>query len=108
MEVRGQRLGVDVGKSIGIEQGIPSFSQICQDSGGMGCFLPVSKPNPLAADDMHQRVSYRTKAAAQITRELLSAERGGRLQNLVVRPTVVFVQQLNVIFSHSGDGPSLS
>ena len=33
-------------------------------------------------------------------RELLSAERGDRLQNPVVRPAVVFVEQLNVIFIH--------
>jgi hypothetical protein len=33
-------------------------------------------------------------------RELLSAERRNRLQNPVVRPAVVFVEQLNIISSH--------
>src|ERR1700730_12390071 len=92
---------------MGMEWGIPSLSQFCQEGGALGCSLPISKPNPLAADDVQQRVSHRTKAAAQITRELLSAERGGRLQNSVVRPAVVFAQQLNVIFSHSGGCRSL-
>src|SRR5712692_7089496 len=74
----------------------------------MGRLLPIRKPTPLAADDVHQRVSHRTKAAAQITRKLLSAERGDRLQNPVVRPAVVFVEQLNVIFSHGGGWLTLS
>ena len=86
-----------------IEQGVSSRSQICQEGGDMGRrLLPVRKPNPLAADDVHERVSHGTKAAAQIARELVSAELGGRLQNPVVRPTVVLVEQLNVIFSHGG------
>jgi hypothetical protein len=35
-------------------------------------------------------------------------ERGDRLKNPVVRPAVVFVEQLNVIFSHSdGGSPTL-
>src|SRR5712692_3891097 len=74
----------------------------------MGRLLPIRKPTPLAADDVHQRVSHGTKAAAQIARELLGAERGNRLQNPVVRPAVVFVEQLNVIFSHGGGWLTLS
>jgi len=31
--------------------------------------------NPLAPEDVHQRVSHRTKAASQIARELLSGEK---------------------------------
>jgi hypothetical protein len=73
----------------------------------MGRLLPIRKPTPLAADNVHERVSHGTKPAAQIARELLNAERGDRLQNSVVRPPVVFVEQLNVIFSH-GDGRPLS
>jgi hypothetical protein len=61
---------------------------------------PIRKPNPLAADDVHERISDGTKAAAQISHELLIAERGGGLQNPVIGPAVVFVEQLNVIFSH--------
>ena len=70
----------------------------------MGRLLPIRKPTPLAADDVYQRVSRGTKAAAQITRKLLSAERGDRLQNPAVRPAVVFVEQLNVLFSHGWEG----
>jgi len=58
------------------------------------------RANPTRRRDVHERVSHGTKAAAQIARELLSAERGDRLQNPVVRPAVVFVEQLNVIFIH--------
>src|SRR5260370_41461278 len=74
----------------------------------MGRLLPIREPNPLAADDMHERVSHGTKATAQIARELLSTERADRLQDPVVRPAVVFVEQLNVIFSHGGGGLTLS
>ena len=94
----------NVGECMRIEQGVSSRSQICPEGGAMGRLLPVRKPNPLAADDVHERVSHGTKAAAQIARELVSAELGGRLQNPVVRPTVVFVQQLSVISSHGGGG----
>src|SRR5580704_15790383 len=66
----------------------------------MGRLLPICKPTPLAADDMHERVSHGTKAAAQIARELLSAESGDCSQNPVVCPAIVFVEQLNVILSH--------
>ena len=66
----------------------------------MGRLLPIRKPTPLAADNVHERVSHGTKAAAQIARELLSAEHGDGLQNSVVRPAVVFVEQLNVVFGH--------
>ena len=51
---------------------------------------------------MQERVSHGSKAATEIARELLRAERGGRLQNPVVRPAVIFVEQLNVIPSHDG------
>jgi hypothetical protein len=57
---------------------------------------------------VHERVSHGTKAAAEIARELLSAERGGGFQNPVVRPTVVFVEELNVISSHGGGLATLS
>src|SRR5437660_11965518 len=73
----------------------------------MGRLLPIRKPTPLAADNVHERVSHGTKPAAQIARELLNAERGDRLQNSVVRPPVVVVEQLNVIFGH-GDGRLIS
>jgi len=73
----------------------------------MGRRLPVGKPTPFAADDVHERVSYRTKAATQITSELLGPESRNRLQNLVVCPTVVLVEQLNVIFSHGERVPAI-
>jgi len=59
----------------------------------MGWCVPISEPNPLAADDVHERVAHGTKAATQIACELLNAERGGRLQHSVVRPAVIFVEQ---------------
>ena len=74
----------------------------------MGRFLPISQPNPFPADDVHERISHGMKAAPQITRELFGAERGEPLQNPVVRPAVVFVEQPNVIFSHSGGWLTLS
>jgi len=55
----------------------------------MGRRLPIGKPTPFAADDMHERISYRTKASTQITSELLGPESRNRLQNPVVCPTVV-------------------
>jgi hypothetical protein len=90
----------NVGECIRIEQRVSSGSQICQDRGAIGRFLPICKPTPFAGDDVQERVSHGTKAAAQIPRELLVAERGSRLQNPVVRPAVLFVQQLNVISMH--------
>ena len=66
----------------------------------MGRVLPIRKPNPLPADDVDQRVPHGTKATTHIARELLSVERGGCLQDSVVRPAVVFVEQLNIIFCH--------
>src|ERR1700730_2342102 len=86
-----------------MEYGAESRPQICHESGTNGGLLPNCKPTPLAADNVHQRVSHRTEAATQITRELLNAESRDRLQNPVVRPAVVFVEELNVIFGH-GDG----
>jgi len=74
----------------------------------MGRLLPIRKPNPLAADDVDERVPHGTKATTQIVGELVSAERGDRLQKPVVRPAVVFVEQLNVIFSHRDGGSPLS
>ena len=92
----------DVGKCIRMEQGLPPLSQICQEGGARGPLLPIRKPTPLAGDDVYERVSHGAKAAAQIARELLIAERGRRLQNPVVRPAVVFVEQLNFIAIHVG------
>ena len=57
---------------------------------------------------MNERVSNGTKAAAQIARELLRRERRACLQKLVIRPTVVFVKQLNVILIHVGGQLTLS
>ena len=70
----------------------------------MGRLLPIRKPTSLAADNVHERVSHGTKPAAQIARELLNAERGDRLQNSVVCPAVVLVEELNVIVSHGWAG----
>src|SRR5215813_4956866 len=72
----------------------------------MGRRLPVGKPTPFAADDVHERISYRTKASTQITSELLGPESRDRLQNPVVGPTVVRVEQLNVILSHGERVPA--
>src|SRR5262244_1232232 len=73
----------------------------------MGRRFPVGKPTPFAAYDVHERVSYRTKAATQITSELLGPESRNRLQNPVVCPTVVLVEQLNVILSHGERVPAI-
>ena len=73
----------------------------------MGRRLPVGKPTPFAADDVHESISYRTKASTQITSELLGPESRDRLQNPVVGPTVVRVEQLNVILSHGERVPAI-
>src|SRR6266853_859209 len=86
-----------------MEYGAESCPQICHEGVTNGGLPPNFKPTPLHAVNVHQRVSHRTEAATQITRELLNAESGERLQNPVVRPPVVFVEQLNVIFGH-GEG----
>src|SRR5215469_2956493 len=74
----------------------------------MGRCFPIGKPTPFAADDVQERISYRTKAATQITSELLRAESGNRVQNPVVCPTVVGVEQLNVVLSHDERVSALS
>jgi hypothetical protein len=56
---------------------------------------------------VHQHIAHGANAAAEIARELLHAKGRGRFENSVVRPTIILVQQLNIIFSHGGDGPSL-
>jgi len=66
----------------------------------MGRLLPIRKPDPLASDNVDERVPHGTKATTQIVRELLRAEPQRRLQNPVVRPAVVFVEQLNIIFCY--------
>ena len=53
--------------------------------------LPIRQPTPLSSDDVDERVSHGTKAAAWIARELIYSERRDRLQNPVIRPAVVFV-----------------
>ena len=83
-----------------IEEGVPSLSQVCQEGGAMRRILPIRKPNPLPADDVDERVPHGTKATTQIARELLSAEGEGGLQDSIVGPAVVFVEQLNIIFCH--------
>ena len=49
---------------------------------------PVRKPDPLAADDMYQRVSHGTESTAKIARELLSPE----LQRAACK-TLLFAQR---------------
>src|SRR5262249_48855705 len=73
----------------------------------MGRCFPIGKPTPFAADNVHERVSHRTKAATQITGELLRTESGSRFQNPVVCPTVVLIEQLNVVLSHGERVPAL-
>src|SRR5215813_11481216 len=73
----------------------------------MGRRFPIGKPTPFAADDVHERISYRTKASTQITSELLRAESRNRLQDPVVCPMVVLVEQLNVILSHGERVPAI-
>jgi hypothetical protein len=70
----------------------------------MGRVLPIRKPNPLAADDVNERVPHGTKATTQVASELLGAQRGGCLQDPVVCPAVVFEEQLNIIFCHDDAG----
>src|SRR5260370_1356472 len=91
-----------VGKSLRMEQRIPSLSQICGESGAEGRLLPIRQPAPLAGNQVYERVSHGAKTAAQIARELLIAQPGYRLQNPVVSPAVVFVEQPNVILIHIG------
>src|SRR5258708_5190867 len=85
-----------------MEQGIVPLPQIFQEAGGAGRLLPIGEPTPLASDDMNERVSDGRKAAAQIASELLRGERGDRLENPVVLPTVILVQEMNVVFRHGG------
>jgi len=67
--------------------------------------LENRQPTPLAADDVYECVSRGREAAAEITRKLLDAERGSRLQNAVVRPAVIFEEKLDVIFVHGDAQP---
>jgi len=90
----------DVRKCVRMEKVVEPRPQIRQQSSGMRRLPPVGKPAPLAAQDMHERVSYGAKAAAQVPRELLNAQGAGRFENPIVRPAVVFEQQLNVISIH--------
>ncbi len=62
-----------------MEQGSVSRPQIFQEGGTRGRLLPICKPAPLPANDVYERVSHGAKAAAQISRELLIAQRGDRL-----------------------------
>jgi hypothetical protein len=56
------------------------------------------RASPTRRDDVHERVSHGTKGAAQVARELFGAESGGRLQDAAVGPSVVFVEQVDVVF----------
>src|SRR5215469_2227081 len=71
-----------------------------QEVGAMVRLLPILKPTPLAADQVHERVAHGTEAAAEIARELFRSEHRDRAQNSVVCPTVIFEQQANVILRH--------
>jgi len=62
----------NAGKCAWIEQGVSPLSQIFHEGRGMGRLLPIVKATPLAAHDVDEGVSHRTKAADQIARELLS------------------------------------
>src|SRR5260370_17354568 len=84
----------------------PSLSQICGESGAKGRLLPIRQPAPLAGNQVYERVSHGAKTAAQIARELLIAQPGYRLQNPVVSPAVVFVEQPNVILIHIACPPT--
>jgi hypothetical protein len=97
----------DIGKCLRMEQRVPSCSQIRDEGRAGGRLLPIRQPAPLPTNDVHQRISHRSKAAAQIARKLLIAECADYFQNPVVRPPVVFVQQLNVILIHIGRPPDL-
>jgi len=79
-----------------------SRPQICHEGGAGRWFIENREPAPLAADDVHERVSDRTEAATQVVRELLNGERGDRLQDFVVRPSIVFEEQMNIVFGHFG------
>src|ERR1700694_4357932 len=67
----------------------------------MGWASPISEPNPIAAQDVQERVSHAMKAAAHSGGKLLMAERSGGLQHSGVRPTLVHLKKPNVIPSHS-------
>ena len=81
-----------VGKRVGMENDIVSIPQVRQRYSAGGPFLPIRNPTPLATNDVRQGVSQGTKAASEITGKPLSAERGHRLKNRVVRPAVIFEQ----------------
>src|SRR5215472_12265486 len=92
--------GEEVGKLAGIEKSVVSIPQIRQQAWGSRREFPIGEPAPFAADDVQQGISYRAKAAAKVAGELLGAERGNRLQNTVIGPAVVLVEQLNVVLGH--------
>src|SRR5215472_8022796 len=54
----------DARKCVRMEKVVAPRPQIRQESSGMRRLPPVGKPAPLAAQDMHERVSYGAKAAA--------------------------------------------
>src|SRR5215467_4165020 len=73
----------------------------------MGRRFPIGKPTPFPADYVQERVSHGTKASTQITSELFRAEHRNRLQNPVVCPTVILIEQLNVVLSHGERIPGI-
>ena len=76
----------DGGKSVRIEQGVPSLSQI---------------HSPLKMCASVSRTARKLPPRSRVNCSAVSG--GSRLQNSIVSPAVVFVQPLNLIFSHSGD-----
>jgi len=89
-----------------VEPGVPSnlVVKFVNSAGLRGRRPPIRKPNPLAADDVYERVSHGAETSAQIAGERLSAERGRRLQDPVVCPAVAFLEKLNVLSGHVGSG----
>jgi len=89
-----------VGKRVGAEKDIVTIPQVRQQYSAGEPFVPIRNPTPLAPNDVHQGVAHGMKAAPEITGKPLTAQRGNRLQNRVVRPAVVFEEELNIVLSH--------
>lgn len=95
----------DVAVCIRLEGRADSRPQIRNECRSERRLLPNRQPTPLAADDVHQRISHGPKAAAKITSELFAAQRGSRPQNAAVRPTVIFKKKLDVVLVHGDARP---
>src|ERR1700737_685646 len=73
------RAAATLGNASGLNRASRRFLKSAKKAELQGGLFPIPKPNPLAADDVDERVPHRTKTSTQIVRELLSVERRDRL-----------------------------